>query len=369
MKFLIVAPRYHINLHDRIKALQKAGHKVDLIVQYQGKSERYDLIEPEVIGYAAIYNFIDKIAKKIKKDYLKSSWQLIFSFPPLKKFKKRIREIDPDIIIVKGLKSLLSICALRYARKFKKKTIIFIQRDQFRCKTLKEKFICWLLFKHYKVQAVASPICKIDGLDNKSHEKFYYVPFVYDIIDFEKEYFKDKKINILNIGKFVPIKDHLTLLKAINHLKYEYDLTVQLVGEKADANYILKLMDFIKKNNLENIVEFKFNLLHEQVIKLYRQSDLFVLSSYQDPASLQPLEAMANKVPVISSDKNGTKCYIKEGETGYIFENKNAQDLANKIESIIKNREMLMRMGKRGFERVKQFHSLRNFSLGIYEIL
>lgn len=369
MKFLIVAPRYHINLHDRIKALQNAGHSVDLIVQYQGKSEKYDLIEPQVIGYAKFYLFIDKFLKILKKSDLKSSWQLKLSYPPLKKFKNKIKEIDPDVMIVKGLKSLYSICALRYAKKFNIKSIVFIQRDQFRCQSLKEKFICRLLFKHYKVRAVASPICKMTGVDKKSHEKFHYIPFVYDIVDFEKSYFKDGKINILNIGKFEKIKDHITLLRAVEKLKSFYPIKVVLVGEKADPNYVLKLMDFVKDNRMEEIIEFKFEVPHKKVIELYQQSDLFVLTSYQDPASLQLLEAMANKVPVISSDKNGTKCYIKEGENGYVFESQNADDLAKKIESIIDDKDDVINMGRAGFEMVKGNHSLNSFEEIIDQII
>ncbi|MFZ5365191.1 MAG: glycosyltransferase family 4 protein [Patescibacteria group bacterium] len=369
MRFLIIAPRYHINLHDRIKALQKAGHSVDLIVQYKGKSEKYDLIEPQVIGYAKFYLFIDKFLKIFQKSNLKNSWQLKLSYPPLKTFRNKIKEINPDAMIIKGLKSLFSLCALRYAKKFGIKSIVFIQRDRFRCQSLKEKFICWLLFKHYKVKAVASPICKMDGIDKQSHEKFHYIPFVYDIIDFEKSYFKDGKINILNIGKFDKIKDHLTLLKAIEKLRSFYPIKVVLVGEKADPSYVLKLMDFVKEKRMEDIVEFKFEVPHNQVIDLYRQSDLFVLTSYQDPASLQPLEAMANKVPVISSDKNGTKCYIKEAENGYIFKSQDVDDLARKIESVIDDKDDVINMGKAGFEMARAKHLLNLFEEKIKEII
>ncbi|HUT22282.1 MAG TPA: glycosyltransferase family 4 protein [Candidatus Bipolaricaulota bacterium] len=369
MKYLIIAPRYHINLHDRILALKNAGHFVDLIVQYKGKSEKYDLIDPEIIGYSRVYLFFEKIFSKFKKTYLKNSWELKLSLPPLRKFKKRIKEINPDVIMVKGLKSLFSLCALKYAKRFKIKSIVFIQRDRFRCQRLKEKFVCWFLFKHYQVKAVASPICRKSGRDEKSHEKFHYIPFVYDIVDFEKSYFKNVKMNILNIGKFEPIKDQLTLLKAVEKLKSFYPMKIVLVGEKADPNYILKLMDFVKENKMEDIVEFKFDAPHAEVIELYRQSDLFVLTSLSDPASFQILEAMANKVPVISSDKNGTKCYIKEGETGYIFKAGDADDLARKIESVIDDKDDVINFGRAGFEQAKKNHSLEKFSQKIKAIL
>ena len=31
------------------------------------------------------------------------------------------------------------------------------------------------------------------------------------------------------------------------------------------------------------------------------------------------LEAMAHSLPVICSDSNGTQCYIRPGENGYVF--------------------------------------------------
>ncbi len=77
---------------------------------------------------------------------------------------------------------------------------------------------------------------------------------------------------------------------------------------------------------------------------------------------------MANKVPVISSDKNGTKCYIKEGENGYIFQSQNADDLAQKIESIIDDKNDVINFGMAGFEMTRTCHFLEMFSKQISKI-
>ena len=80
--------------------------------------------------------------------------------------------------------------------------------------------------------------------------------------------------------------------------------------------------------------------------------DLFVLASRDEPAAVSHLEAMAHSLPVVCSDANGTSCYVRHGENGFIFRSGDIDDLTACIERVIKDREHLLEMGRRSYELV-----------------
>ena len=69
------------------------------------------------------------------------------------------------------------------------------------------------------------------------------------------------------------------------------------------------------------------------------------------PVSL--MEAMANGVPVISTNTGGIPELLSDG-AGIIIEEKNAEQLANFLEKIIQNKEWTKKIGARGYYRVKE---------------
>ena len=73
------------------------------------------------------------------------------------------------------------------------------------------------------------------------------------------------------------------------------------------------------------------------------------------------LEAMAHSLPVICSDSNGTQCYIRPGENGYIFRTDDLGDLEECMERIMRDRNRLVAMGARSNELVVSEHSPESY--------
>jgi glycosyltransferase involved in cell wall biosynthesis len=192
---------------------------------------------------------------------------------------------------------------------------------------------------------------------------------VIEVEDFEKKYFQNNKINILSIGKYVKRKDHLTLLKAVNKLKDKYDLSVTLLGERVDEAVLKELEDYVADNDLRGIVSIESDLDHKDIVDKYRAHDIFVLPSYDEPAAYSPVEAMAAKLPVICSDTNGTKCYVKKEENGYIFKSRDYKDLAKKLSNLTSSRDRLSKMGENSFRKAQKEHSKDIFLKFFNEIL
>ena len=93
------------------------------------------------------------------------------------------------------------------------------------------------------------------------------------------------------------------------------------------------------------------------------------MPSTGEPASITVIEAMAYSVPAISGTDNGTASYIDFGKTGYVFEDNNKEDLKDKLEKIICDRERLVRMGAAGYRHVQEHFQFKNYYGQIETIL
>ena len=253
MKILIITPRFHTNLYYRIKVFQDRGHTVSMLSFYEGKSECHDLLEPRIIGYSRFTVLLNSITGFFKKTHLKSFWELKFSVPNIRKLKRYIREINPDIILLKDFQSLSELISLYLAKRLKKKVILLIQVRKNTFLSSKFLFKSYLkLISYLGVVYFITPTKEGEQiLKNADIEMVSYIPFAIEIKAFNKTYFTGNKINILSIGKFVSRKDHITLLKAINLLKNKYSIEVTLIGEMADEKYLQEVNDYIKKEYME----------------------------------------------------------------------------------------------------------------------
>ena len=61
------------------------------------------------------------------------------------------------------------------------------------------------------------------------------------------------------------------------------------------------------------------------------------------------------KVSVVASNVGGIPFVVKDGKTGLLFECGNVEELAEKVITLLKDKELREKMGKAGRERAKEF--------------
>lgn len=149
--------------------------------------------------------------------------------------------------------------------------------------------------------------------------------------------YNDKKnINILNIGRFVDQKDHLTLLKALKILKNRISFKMLIIGRGINKN---KMINFIKKNNLSK--EVKIIPFQRNPYKFIKLCNLFVLSSAFEGLPNVLLEASCLRKFVISSNcPTGPREILSGGKGGFLFKVGNYEELAKKIEKFYYNKKL-----------------------------
>ncbi len=164
--------------------------------------------------------------------------------------------------------------------------------------------------------------CKVYTLYNPCFEK---------INKKKKIFFSKNNINILSISRFEDQKDHLTLLKAINHTNIKKKIILTLVG------YGSRESD-IKKYTKDHKIKIKIFKNTNKLNKFYQKSDLFISTSLYEGLPTTMVEAASYCLPIISSNfKSGSKEILLNGKSGFLFKVKDYKRLSQLIEKFYIN--------------------------------
>ena len=375
MKVLYMSHRYHTNQTTIMKGWKENGHEVLFLSQYAGKVEDYTWVQPVVMGYAALFRAFDYLYVHFlkRKDPFAIDMKLKFGIPPLFKRAQNINEFKPYIAILRE-RSIYTICMYAICRHYHIPTILYNLSpvwDKPRKKDLAHKLV-WKLTPEYRI--TPTNLVGIDFTGLIKDEKGYWAPFLMEpqLPPEKKSYFADNRINVFCIGKYQERKNHQMMIEAVEELLPKYDLHLTIAGEISNSfheEYFRKVSDYVRTHGLEERVTFLKNLNRTAIAEEYQKADVYVVPSTGEPASITVIEAMAYSVPAISGTDNGTASYIDFGKTGYVFEDNNKEDLKDKLEKIICDRERLVRMGAAGYRHVQEHFQFKNYYGQIETIL
>jgi glycosyltransferase involved in cell wall biosynthesis len=156
------------------------------------------------------------------------------------------------------------------------------------------------------------------------------------------------------IGRIVREKGLLELVEAMSHVvPVVPDARLLIIGDTlaSDGDRVAKshLKESITKYALEDKV--LFTGLRDDIPRLLRAMDLFVLPSWREGMPRSIIEAMASGLPVIATDIRGCREEVVHGETGLLVPPKCPEKLAQAILILLADPELAGEMGQRGQER------------------
>lgn len=184
---------------------------------------------------------------------------------------------------------------------------------------------------------------------------------------------RDRTPLILGIGRLKPKKGFAVLIEACRMLreaKLEFQCDIVGYGEEHAS-----LCAQIARCGLTDTVRLVGVLPQDSVISLFRRASLFVLPCQiaadgdRDGIPNVLVEAMAMRVPVISTPISGIPELIEDGRTGLLSPAGDAQALALAMQRLLSDRPFAERLALNGLIQVTdRFSSTRNIST-LHELL
>ena len=118
-----------------------------------------------------------------------------------------------------------------------------------------------------------------------------------------------------------------------------------------------KLQNIAHDFRISHITTFVGAVLNTKVAEYLNKMDIFCVPSLQESFGVAAVEASACELPVIVSNVGGLPEVVKDGETGFIVEPKNIQQLADRLYDLVIDPELRMRLGKNGRNFVNSFYN------------
>jgi glycosyltransferase involved in cell wall biosynthesis len=171
----------------------------------------------------------------------------------------------------------------------------------------------------------------------------------------DKRFMSDKVRKILFFGRIAPVKDVETLLDAWSLIEKEHPYVYLEIIGPAETDYLRKLEKMIGELGLKNIVFRPAVFELNKKIQAYNGSEIFVLPSRREGMPQSLIEAMSRGDIVVASDITACKEIVKSGKNGFLFKQRDAADLAKRIDFVIANYRKLGEVVERAKKDASSF--------------
>ncbi|WP_298941160.1 glycosyltransferase family 4 protein [uncultured Psychromonas sp.] len=150
---------------------------------------------------------------------------------------------------------------------------------------------------------------------------------------------------IFTSAVIAPRKNVIQLVNAVALMvKKGIKVELRIAGGIVDQEYANKLKDIIEVNHLQKNVTLLGRITTTEVQAELCNASIYALASLEENSPMGIEEAMAVGVPVVTSNRCGMPYMVKNGETGFLINPFDAQDIANKCERILTNPDLSKKM-------------------------
>jgi glycosyltransferase involved in cell wall biosynthesis len=367
------------------ESLAQRGHTVVIVGNYGQLKETSGIADYAVINNVHVYRFLSQVYKTKTLFFFKVALYLanfsnftsavnLFKFQ-ITRCKLRITEAKIEQLIKDYQISIVELPdyqdelfhGLNRIVKYRKFSVPTIIRVHGSCSFLeyysKQSIPQHILQNDINHFNRADAICAVSEF-SKLFVKQYIAPtseieVIYNPI--EKEYFdntesySEPKV-ILFFGKIIVNKGAFTLIKAFNKImvKFPY-IELHLIGN-GEIEFAQSLVD----ERFKDRVVFSGFMNKEELMKEMGKAYLCVLPSYFENFSMAALEVLARNKALIYSKRSSGPELITEGETGWLVDPENIEELAEKMLWALNHPKEVKQIADNGFK-----HCLNHFSTEI----
>lgn len=169
---------------------------------------------------------------------------------------------------------------------------------------------------------------------------------------------KERRWTVLSTAAITPLKNTLSLIDATTRLAANgCDVELRLAGSLDHKDYVQRVRERIEQKGLEKHTLLLGKVGTEEVQKELSTAAVFALVSVQENSPVGIEEAMAAGVPVVTSNRCGMPYMVRDGESGFLVNPNNPDDIARRLGQLLKDDELRRSMGAKGREiALDRFH-------------
>ncbi|MFB0565205.1 MAG: glycosyltransferase family 4 protein [Candidatus Aminicenantaceae bacterium] len=157
--------------------------------------------------------------------------------------------------------------------------------------------------------------------------------------------------DILFLGRLVKPKGLHFLIEALKYIDGQWQCTV--IGEGPEFESIRNIA---KKYQISERLHFTGWLPNEALGKYYRKARVVVVPSvWPEPFGIVGIEAMSYAKPVVAFDVGGISEWLEDGRNGFLVPRKDVKGLAQKIEVLLRDKDLARKFGEKGRETVENY--------------
>lgn len=168
-----------------------------------------------------------------------------------------------------------------------------------------------------------------------------------------------KSYSILFAGTLNDRKGYTDLIKAFAEIAHKYKEWNIVFAGNGDIKKAKSLADSLK---IEKQVKFLGWIIDEAKDKVFKEASIFCLPSYAEGFPMAVLDAFAYGLPVITTPVGGLPDILVNGENALMFEPGNINELANKLEELIKNESLRNKISEASLSLSQGPFSIKNIS-------
>lgn len=337
-------------------------HSNDLIDKYKGiENEKTRYI------YSNCFNKIDRISFRLKNRKIYSDLNKKIDFESIDiihahslfvngylayKIKKdkninyvvAVRNTDVNTF----LKKMIHLRKIGVEIMINAKQIVFVS-PKYRDSVI-EKYIPDNLKEEIKSKSIVIP----NGIDE----------FWFDNLNMGYKEINKNNLKLLYVGKLDRNKNIYTSMNVVKKLNnMGYKATLDIVGDGPEFKNIKKIskVDYNGKIILHGYMD------RERIIKLYRNSDIFVMPSKYETFGLVYIEAISQGLPVIYTKGQGFDGYFDEGRVGYSVRYNDVDEIARRIINIVEKSPWDLRYIKEDLKTSFNWSNIASTYNEIYE--
>ena len=331
-------PQKGIFCHEQVKALKQIGVDVDVVVpmtvydkEYETKKWKYEDVEIQYVRFLKLpggrgYEHIGKLLY----------YSLLLSGIKFQEYDI----IHADAPLPAG------DAALKLSKKYKIPFVVHghgldvffdeSYKDVPNCKKISK--VCKQVYE--QANAIAGVSQKVLNCIQERVDIYDKSYVVYNGVDTTKFYPMSEKISekyILTVGNLIALKGHDDTIKAFAKLVNSgvTDVRLKIAGR---GPLEMELKDLVERLGISNYVDFLGYVPYEKIAELMRNASLFCLPSWYEALGCVYLEAMASGIPTIGCYGNGIDEVITDGLDGFLVDNKNVQQIFEKMKMIFQGK-------------------------------